>query len=314
MSTNLAIRRKIEQSRVSVSSYPKLAVVSTAFAREAASRIRSLFNTDAEIKTEANTILRAGRYLRSLPALSVLGVLEVDGVPNSAALHFDAKLVHHLVDLSMGGDPALDPPADERSPTMIDLSLCRRFADSVLIAFDNAVRTTCAGKTIGATRCVRFETQPQMAAIAPERSEVMVLNLRVEIGEARRSGFMELVLPLSVVDPIKTELMQRFGSPSRINSDLWDSHLRRSLMQSRLDLDAVVDVHTAPLSFVMGLKVGDVLKLGRTAQDPVELSMETERGRQVVAACRLGSKGTQKALKVLEEPSPELIQQLMLEP
>jgi flagellar motor switch protein FliM len=309
----MVIKRKIEQSRVSVSSYPKLAVVSASYARESAARVRGLFNTEGDVKVEANAIMRSGRYLRGLPSPSVLAVLEVDGVPNSAAFHMDPKLVAHVIDLSMGGDPAVDSAVDDRVPTMIDLTLCRRFADAVLLAFDEAVRTVCAGKSIGDLRVMRFETQPQMATIAPERSEVVVINQRVEIGEGPRTGFFELVLPLSVLDPIKFELMQRFGSPSKLNSDLWDRHLRRSLMESRLELDAVVDRQKVPLQELLALKVGDVLRLGRNAQDDIELTMGSPKGPQLVAPCRLGAKGVLKAVKMTGQPSADLIEQLALD-
>lgn len=313
MTGNAILRQKLEQSRIQVSSYPKLAVVAAAHAREAAARTRSLFNTEADVKTEATAIMRAGRYLRGLPSPAVLGVLEIDGMPNSAAFHMDAKLVSHVVDLSMGGDPASDNAFPDRVATMIDLAFCRRFADAILEAFDVSVRTVCGGKSIGTMRCTRFETQPQMASIAPERSEVMVVNQRVEIGESTRNGFFELVLPLSAVDPIKGDLMQRFGSPSRLNSDLWDQHLRRSLMQSRLELDAVIDTQFVPLSKLATLRVGDVLKLGKNARDEIELVMHAERGAQVVAGCRLGAKGTQKAVKLLHQPSTDLVDQLSLD-
>lgn len=313
MTANTVIRRKIEQSRVSVSSYPKLAVVSASYARDAAARVRALFNTEADVKVEANAIMRAGRYLRGLPTPSVLAVLEVDGVPNSAAFHMDPKLVGHVIDLSMGGDPAVDNAVEDRMPTVIDLALCRRFADSVLQAFDISVRTVCAGKSIGSLRVTRFEMQPQMATIAPERSEVVVINQRVEIGETPRTGFFELVLPLSAVDPIKFELMQRFGSPSRLNADLWDRHLRKSLMESRLELDAVVDRQMVPMNALLALNVGDVLKLGRTAQDDIELTMQTPKGPRLVAPCRLGAKGTQKAVKMMAQPDTDLVDQLNLD-
>jgi flagellar motor switch protein FliM len=313
MTANVVIRRKIEQSRVSVSSFPKLSVVSAAYAREAASRVRALFNTEGDVKVEANAIIRAGRYLKGLASPSVLAVLEVDGVPNSAVFHMDPRLVDHVIDLSMGGDPSLNPDASDREPTVIDLTLCRRFADSVLQAFDVAVRTVCAGKTIGGLRVTRFELQPQMVTIAPERSEVVVINQRVEIGDAPRSGFFELVLPLSVLDPIKFELMQRFGSPSRLNADLWESHLRKSLMESRLDLDAVVDRQKVPLERLLTLEVGDVLPLGKTAQDDIELTMASPKGPRLVAPVRLGAKGVQKAVKLVAHPSIELIDQLSLD-
>jgi flagellar motor switch protein FliM len=113
-----------------------------------------------------------------------------------------------------------------------------RFANAILDAFSRAVATVCRGKSLGLMRCARFETTPAMATIAPERSEVIIVNQRVEVGESTRSGFFELVLPLSVIDPIKQDLMQHFGSPSRLNSDLWERSLRGNLTQCRLELAA----------------------------------------------------------------------------
>lgn len=313
MSTNVILRRKLEQSRVSVSSYPKLNVLAASHARETAARVRTLFNTLADVKTEASAVIRAGRYLRGLPTPSVLGILEVDGVGNSAAFHMDPELVSHVIDLSLGGDPSIDSAYPDRMPTQIDLAMCARFADAVLDSFDKAVATVCRGKSIGHMRCMRFETTPQMASIAPERSEVLIINQRVEVGESTRNGFFELVLPLSVIDPIKVDLMQHFGSPSKLNSDLWERHLRGSLMRATLDLDAVIDSQRIPLSTLAGMKPGDILKLGHNAVDEVSLVIPTKAGRRVLAPCRLGVKGNEKAVKLLGDPAPDLIAQLRLD-
>jgi len=313
MSTNAILRRKIEQSRVSVSSYPKLSVLAATHARETAARVRALFNTLADVKTEASAVIRAGRYLRGLPTPSVLGVLEVNGVANAAAFHIDAELVSHIIDLSLGGDSAIDSSYPDRQPTLIDLAMCGRFANAVLDAFDAAVATVCRGKSLGVMRCTRFETTPQMANIAPERSEVMIINQRVEVGESTRNGFFELVLPLSVVDSIKVDLMQHFGSPSTLNSDLWERHLRHSLMKAGLLVDAVIDSQKVSLAALSAMKAGDVLPLGRNAVDELELVMTSSRGRTVIGRCRLGAKGAFKAVKLTEDPPPDLIEQLRLE-
>jgi flagellar motor switch protein FliM len=313
MPANAILRRKIEQSRVSVSSYPKLNVLAATHARETAAKVRALFNTLADVKTEASAVIRAGRYLRGLPTPSVLGILEVDGVANSAAFHMDAELVSHVIDLSLGGDPSIDSAYPDRMPTQIDLAMCSRFADAVLDAFGKAVATVCRGKTLGHMRCQRFETTPQMANIAPERSEVLIINQRVEVGESTRNGFFELVLPLSVIDPIKVDLMQHFGSPSRLNSDLWERHLRHSLMQATLELDAVIDSQRVPLSMLAGMKPGSVLKLGSNAIDEIELYIKTKSGRSKLATCRLGVRGNDKAVRLLTEPREDLIALLRLE-
>jgi flagellar motor switch protein FliM len=312
MLSNAIIRRKIEQSRVSVSSFPKLNVLAAAHARETAARVRSLFNTLADVKTEASAVIRCGRYLRGLPTPSVLGVVEVDGVENSAAFHMDSELVSHVVDLSLGGDPALDSSFPDRMPTSVDLAMCQRFANAILDGFGRAVSTVCRGKSLGVMRCSRFETTPQMATIAPERSEVIIINQRVEVGESTRSGFFELVLPLSVIDPIKQDLMQHFGSPSALNSDLWERSLRGSLMQSRLDLDAVIETQRVPLQWLSTMKVGDVLPLNVGAIDEISLRVPTTAGQTTLSRCRLGAKGGLKAVKLVNEPRGDVIDLLKL--
>lgn len=312
MPSQTVLRRKIEQSRVSVSSYAKLNVLAATHARETGARIRTLFNTPADVKTEASAVIRAGRYLRGLPTPSVLGILEVDGVPNAAAFHMQADLVSHVIDLSLGGDPAVGSAFAKRMPTVIDLAMCQRFADSVLAAFDTAVATVCRGKTLGRMHCMRFETTPQMANIAPERSEVLIINQRVEVGESTRHGFFELVLPLSVIDPIKPDLMQHFGSPSRLNADLWAQHLRRSLMRADFPIDAVMDNQRVPLAALTDMKVGDVIRLSQNASDEVSLMVSTSLGNRVLARCKLGVKGNDKAVKLLDDPNRDLIRELDL--
>lgn len=310
MGVSTVVRRKVDQSRVSLSAFPMLNVLAATHARETASRLRSLYNTLADVQTEATAIVRCGRYISALPTPSVLGVIEIGGVPDAAAFHIDAELVSHIVDLSLGGDPGAAQSFVDRMPTMIDLAMCQRFADAVLETFEDAVRAVCKGKELGRLRCTRIETTPQMAAIAPERSEVLIMNQRAQIGDAPRSGFFELVLPLSVIDPIKRDLMRNFGSSSKLNADLWERHLRQGLMGSRLSLTAVVDVQKLPLSKVAGLKIGDVLTLSRGLSDEVDLVMATREGELSIAPCRLGAQGRMKAVKLLDDPRDDVLRLL----
>jgi flagellar motor switch protein FliM len=310
MSGTSILRQKIEQSRVSVSSYPKLSVLAATHARETAARLRALFNTMADVKTEASAVIRCGRYLRGLPTPAVLGVLSVDGMPNSAGFNIDAELVNHIIDLSLGGDSAVDTTYSDRTPTAIDLAMCTRFANAVLECFDKAVGTVCRGKSLGEMKCHRFETTPQMANIAPERSEVLIINQRVELGESTRNGFFELVLPLSVIDPIKVDLIQHYGSPSKLNSSMWERHLRRSLSQSTLELDAVIDNQRVSLSALSDMKIGDTFMLAHNAIDEIDLVMRVKDGTRSLGACRLGARGALKAVKLLDNPPADLIDTL----
>jgi flagellar motor switch protein FliM len=191
--------------------------------------------------------------------------------------------------------------------------MCGRFGNAILDAFSRAVGTVCRGKSLGVMRCARFETTPQMATIAPERSEVIIVNQRVEIGESTRSGFFELVLPLSVIDPIKQDLMQHFGSPSALNSDLWERSLRGNLMQARLDLDAVLETQTIPLHKLSALKVGDTLMLNAGALDEVSLRTHTSAGESTLARCRLGAKGGLKAVKLMDAPRADIVRLLRID-
>jgi flagellar motor switch protein FliM len=313
MTFNAVVRRKIDATRVSVSSYPKLSVLAASHARLAAESIRNLLNTLADVKPEASAVVRCGRYLRRLPAPSVLGVLEVDGAPNSALLYLDSALVSHVIDVSLGGDPTVDSAFTDRMPTEIDFALCRRFADRVLQCFGEAVAVTCRSRSIGRLTCGRFENSPQMVAVAPDKSEVLIINQRVEIGDGARAGFFELVLPLSVIDPIKGDLMQHHGTPSALNAQLWDSHFRRSLLNAQIELDVVIESQKVPLKQLSTMKPGDVLPLGRSAVDEVELMLRTRGGERSLATCRLGAKGLQKAVKLLGEPDEALMRELRLD-
>ncbi len=304
------LANKLERTRLKVATFPLLNQLATIFATKTSEAFRALLNAPIEIPDWRVEIRRCGEYLDSIPAPATIAVAKFAETDGLAALHFNADLAYHVVDMSMGGDPLGARPVTERAPTATDLALCKRAARSALIAFERTIPRLCDGESLGAIECDRFETLPKMVKMAADRSETVVITLNLQLGRGGRSGALTLALPFAVLDPIKDKLRSNFSATATINSTIWEDALKRSALQCELPMSAVIERSELPLSRLLSLKSGDVLPLSATNVDDITLTLETHSGVRPVAQCGLGTLRTSKAVRLKDAPDPDLTTRL----
>lgn len=304
------LANKLERTRLKVAAFPLLNQLATIYATKTAEAFRTLFNVAVDAPDWRVEIHRCGEYLDSIAVPATIAVakfVETDGL---AALHFDADLSHHIVDLSMGGDPQAAPLAVERAPTATDLALCARAAQAALGAFERTTPRLCDGESLGVITCDRFETSPKMVKMAADRSETVVISLKLQVGRGGRCGNLALALPFAVLDPIKDRLRSNFRAAATINSTIWEDALKRSALQCELPLNAVIDRSKLPLARLLTLKPGDMLPLSAANLDDIALTLETRAGARTIAQCGLGAQRSNKAVKLKNPPDRALTSDL----
>ena len=97
-----------------------------------------------------------------------------------------------------------------------------------------------------------------------------------------RGGRIELLLPYATLEPIRKMLLQQFMGEKFGRDNIWESHLATELWTTQMEVRAVLDEQSAPLSKVLNLKIGDTLMLNATGESLVELragSIPLTRGR-----------------------------------
>lgn len=309
MASDNALARKVTGARVGRAPIPRIEEIGENFAKIVDEKVRPLLRTivgaiviDCEVK-------KLSRVLEDIPVPAMIGVIKVKGSKNMALINVGGDMIFHVVDLRMGGDPALAPMPTMRSITAIDCALCADFINAVLSAFEGSLELNLGPTLKGAMTLDHFEQHVTMVRIAPEHSDVLVLRISLDVGEAARSGEFDLVLPLSVLDAYQagaaSQLAPAMGDEDQ--SDIWSQSMAQAARQAPAQLRAVLHRADMSVSDLSALTPGDVIPLPEGSRGRVELRFEKGEETKPLARGRLGAFEGRKAVKLTEPPDQALL-------
>ncbi|MEL6317373.1 MAG: FliM/FliN family flagellar motor switch protein [Pseudomonadota bacterium] len=243
----------------------------------------------------------------SMPAM--IGIIEIDRRERAALINLDLDLVYHVVDLRMGGLPTELPEFVARRPTSIDWSMCQPLVDIALDGFSQALSESFGRSDIVEFHCTTFEHLPMLANIVPDRSDVLCVQVSLDIGEAARSGNFELVIPLAALDAMKASI----GKSTKVSDDgkdAWADHMFDVVMQTEIELTPVLQTTQFSVAQLSKLEIGQVLPLEPEAHKNVTLNVSMGDDTHMLATGRLGALKGMKALKLTSDPDQQFINPL----
>jgi flagellar motor switch protein FliM len=302
------LARKISGARVGRAPIPHIEEIGEHFAMILDEKVRPMLRTIVGAIVIDCEVRKLSRVLEDIAVPAMIAVLDVKGSKNQALINVSTDLIFHIVDLRMGGDPAQAPMPTMRSITPIDCALCSDFINAVMAAFEASMRLNLGAGLNTAMQIDHFEQHVTMVRIAPEHSDVLVLRLSLDVGEAARSGDFDLVLPLSVLDAYQARIDPNSVNPDKEEqNDIWTARMSQAARQAPAHLRAVM--HRAEMSVgdLAALQPGAVIPLPAGSRDRIELSFEGVDSDRPLAIGRLGAFEGRKAVKLIEPPDPALL-------
>jgi flagellar motor switch protein FliM len=303
------LARKVHGPKARVTGFPEMQPLCNALAAIAATMSRNEVRSGIDVTVYGYEVVRHGDYLRRLKTPSAIYLLSFPKTGGTGLVRAHPRLLGKVLDISLGGDGTFEEANFERELTNIDVSIYQRFVSLVCRAFNEAVCEICGRSEIGHPDLTRFEEQPGMIRIAPDRSEVFVIKLNFYIADDRNGAGLDIVLPLSTLEPLKRDL----NSNDALNDpvfDQWAAHMYDEVMNMKLPLAAIVDLGDFTVGEVSRFEEGQVLEVPPNAIEDVRLSVETALGSKILTHGRLGTKGRHKALRLEAEPDAKFLQPL----
>lgn len=251
---NVGLKAVLDKALESYEKLPMLEIVFERLVRLLTSALRNLTSETVNIKIKNFNSLRFGSYYNDIKQPSSIIVFKIVEWENLGLLVMDSSLVYSLLDLLFGGRKNVSASALEgRSHTYIEQALIKQVAEVVLAelsaSFDSVSPATCIFE--------RLESNPNFAAITRSGDASILLKLDVDLDG--RGGILDLVIPYSTIEPIKTILQQVFiGEKFGLDSG-WEEDMVERIYNIDLPLQAVIEDNPTTLSKIMSLKVGDTI-------------------------------------------------------
>lgn len=298
--TDTVLSRKLRRGGVARSPLPDTEFIGQSFARQIEKALRPLVKTSSSAMVLECKVVKVADAARDISVPTMLGIVELDNAKIQGLLNIDTDLAFHLIDLMLGGDPTIAPVPITRSFTEIDMAVCAIAQDCMLVAFSEALAVSFGRPLSKALQVVAQRQDVTQVRFAAEHVDVLVYNMALDIGPAARSGGLQIVMPLAMLDTICAMLRdEATKAPKEQPWDLWRESMRHAARRAPVVLDAVLHRRKMSISELMAMRVGDVIDIPTTAVNDIQLLVAQQGGkRTAIASGRLGAYLGAKVVKL----------------
>lgn len=306
---NNVLQRKLRGPKMRISGFPSIEPLCNAFASIIATMARKEILSGIDVSVFGYEVIRHGEYLRHLFAPSAIYLISFPLTNGAGLIKAHPRLLGKVLDTSLGGDGDLGDNSNQRELTEIDLAIYGRFVDLVCHALDEAVHEVCGRSAIGPAMKTKFEEQPGMVRIAPDRAEVFVMKLNFNIGDDERGAGMDFVVPVSTLEPLKKDLNGNITS-NEATRIAWERYMAEQVELLDIHADGIIELGAFTVGELSRLEQGDIIELPTGAIEDVVLQVQTLDGPTVMGRGRLGAKGRHKALRLNDDLDADFLRPL----
>lgn len=256
------------QDRVIRGKLPALDLIYERFIRSFRISLSNSLRKIASINIISTEMLKFGEFINTLPIPSCMAILRYEELRGPALMVYESKLVYALIDSFFGGADRPFTKIDGKEFTTIELSIIRRVVDLAIIDLEEAWSSIHKTKV----SYIRTEQNPQFVGVVPPNDVVVTTTFEVELENA--SGTISVVVPYSILEPIKQKLTSGYQAESEGRDKRWLSTLNTHLSMANLDIRVPLGEARINLNRLIHMKPGDVLVLNSDANGELPVKIE----------------------------------------
>lgn len=307
------LAKKIGTASVSRSPIADVEKLGDLFVRLIESALRPILQSTISGMVMETEITKMSTVAEGIPVPALLGVLDYPGAANSALINMSADLAYHIIDLRLGADSGVCPIPTTRSFTGIDFALCKPALKQISSCFEEAIETIADGPLTNRFDLTDLKQNITTVSIAPDNADVLQINASLDIGTAARGGDFDFIVPLSVLDVVRSAVDKRSSAEKISANDIWRNRMRLAAEEAEVPMAALLHRARYPAAFIDKLEVGQVIPIASNATGKVSLVMQPGTLQETeFATCRLGAFEGKKVLKMNSDPNADVVTNLKL--
>ncbi|MFA6936678.1 MAG: flagellar motor switch protein FliM [Treponema sp.] len=230
-------------------------------------------------------------FIRSIPTPTTLAVINMDPLKGMGVLEIDPSITFTMIDRLFGGTGATGGKVN-RDLTDIEQSVM----EGIIVRILANMREAWTQVIDLRPRLGQIETNPQFAQIVPPNEMVVLITMEIKIGE--EEGMMNICIPYIVIEPIVSKLTTQFyfSTVRRTATTQYLGTIKEKLSDVEMDIVAEIGSINLPIKDVLGLRVGDVVRLTNIR---VGEALTLSVGSKKKFYCQPGVVGKKMAVQVI---------------
>lgn len=243
-----------QQERIVRGRMPTLEMLNERFARFFRSSLSDMLQRSCGVQPAGMEVLKYAEYAGNLYVPASLNWIELAPLYGKALLTLDATLVFKLVDLFFGGS-GQTVKIENRDFTLTEQRIINRVISASFLDIKQAWQSVIEFRT----ELVGHESNPLLTNVLSPSEAVICSKFEVDLdGE---SGEFHIVLPLTMIEPIKDTLGAGIKTDVDMSDDRWSEVLQRELMYADVELSCKVAERQVSLRDILDLQEGDVIPI-----------------------------------------------------
>lgn len=247
---------------------PTLDILSQRLARLMRMSFFNMFRKNVEVTHESTQLLKYSEFIGSVSVPACLNVFRMPPLKNTCLVSVNASLMFGLVDHVFGGKGSWYR-VEGREYSSIELRLIREVVDLCL----NDLGTAWTPVLKVSPEYLRTEVNPQFAAITAPTDVCVEIVFLVEL-EGTTRGYITLLIPYSVIEPIRRRLSSALQTEHNTEDNSWRKVIARVIYAVDAEFEVSLGRGHVTLKDLMSLKVGDTLRLAVDASSGLPCKVE----------------------------------------
>lgn len=243
------------QERIIRGRLPTLEMINERFARYLRGSIFSLLRKTPGVSINGIRMIKFSEYIQGLYVPTSLSLIKMPPLKGTAMISMDPKLVFIVVDNFFGGDGTIHAKIEGREFTSTELRVIRKV---VQICFEELHKAWEPVMKIDFTYH-NHEVNPQLANIVSPTEVIVVSSFQIELEGG--GGELHIVLPYSMIEPVRSLLNAGVQSDLSEVDDRWSVLLREELLNAKIELSTIFLEKQLKVEDMINLQAGDIIPI-----------------------------------------------------
>lgn len=257
--------RLIEAGGLSLDRLPMLHVVFDRLTTGCSDNLKHLVASPVYFSFSGVQSGRFGEMLDAYDNNAIAGIFHAPEWDSHILVGLDRDFIFTMVEVLFGSDGAEPPVEDERAFSGLELRLAHIILEQVGKALESSFSLVAATPF----HLERTETRMEFAVIGGRSNKAVEAKFLLQ--GLNRGGEMFLILPQSVINPMRPALSKVLTGDSAARDPKWTQQIAAEVQKAEVTLRAVLEERTLSLGEIADLKVGQVIGLDATPTTRVKL-------------------------------------------
>ncbi len=243
------------QDRIVRGRMPTLELINERFARHMWISLFNMLRKTAEVSINGVQMMKFGEYQNTLYVPTSLNMVRFRPLKGTALITMEARLVFILVENFFGGDGRFHAKIEGREFTPTERRIIQLLLKIVFEDYKEAWSPVMGVEF----EYLDSEVNPSMANIVSPTEVIVVSSFHIEVDGG--GGDFHVVMPYSMVEPIR-ELLDAGVQSDKMETDVrWSSALREEIMDCPVNFRVNLLEKDISLRDLMELQPGDIIPI-----------------------------------------------------